>query len=61
MRDSRFILLLMPSQTAVVILQMKKEKIMPIRDQWVAETEAKGLPAKKVYNEFLRLVEKYSK
>jgi TRAP-type C4-dicarboxylate transport system substrate-binding protein len=38
-----------------------KDKVMPIRDQWVADKETKGFPARKVYDELLRLAEKYSK
>jgi TRAP-type C4-dicarboxylate transport system substrate-binding protein len=33
----------------------------PIHDQWVKEAEAKGLPAKAVYNEALNLIKKYQK
>ncbi len=38
-----------------------KDAVAPIRDWWVAETQAKGLPAKEVLGEILRLSEKYSK
>ena len=33
----------------------------PIHDKYIAGLEAKGLPARKVYNEANRLLEKYSK
>jgi len=38
-----------------------KDAVAPIKDWWVAETQAKGLPAKEVLGEILRLSEKYSK
>ena len=33
----------------------------PIRDKWIAEHEAKGLPGKAIYEEAKRLISKYSK
>jgi TRAP-type C4-dicarboxylate transport system substrate-binding protein len=37
------------------------EKFQIVRDAWVAEMNAKGLPGKKVYEEAVALVSKYSK
>jgi len=37
------------------------EAIMPLRDKWVSDMAAKGLPGDKVLKEILRLVEKHSK
>jgi len=37
------------------------EAVMPLREQWLADMAAKGLPGDKVLNEALRLAEKYSK
>ena len=31
-----------------------------IREEWIAELEAEGLPAREVYNDYCRLLEKYS-
>lgn len=42
-------------------LKRWKDAVAPIKDWWVAETQAKGLPAKEVLGEILRLSEKYSK
>lgn len=36
------------------------ERVMPLRDPWVSEMEARGLPGRKVLDEVIRLVEKYS-
>jgi len=38
-----------------------EEIITQVRDEKVAEVEAKGLPAREVFDEILRLVEKYNK
>ena len=38
-----------------------KSAAKPIHEQWIAEMESKGLPGRAVYDEYLRLVEKYSK
>jgi len=42
-------------------LKKWKDAVAPIRDWWVTEMQAKGLPAKEVLAEILRLSEKYSK
>ena len=49
------------------IIQCTKEEIKawaditkPIRDQWIAETEKKGLPARDLYDEVQRLIKQYS-
>ena len=41
--------------------QRWEEAVKPVSEAWIAETEAKGLPAKSVYEDVLRLIEKYSK
>jgi len=33
----------------------------PLRQKWIADMEAKGLPGKAVYKEAQRLIKKYSK
>lgn len=38
-----------------------EEIITQVRDEKVAEVEAKGLPAREMFDEILRLVEKYNK
>lgn len=38
-----------------------KTVMMPLDKQWVADIEAKGLPGEKVYNEAVKLAEKYNK
>ncbi len=35
------------------------EAVKPIHEKWISETEAKGLPAKSIYEDALRLREKY--
>jgi TRAP-type C4-dicarboxylate transport system substrate-binding protein len=42
-------------------LQLWQEAAKPIHDQWIAEQEAKGLPAKAVYEEARQLIKKYTK
>jgi TRAP-type transport system periplasmic protein len=37
------------------------EKVKPVNDAWIADTEKKGLPGKKVFEEAVSLVQKYSK
>jgi TRAP-type C4-dicarboxylate transport system substrate-binding protein len=38
-----------------------REKVQPLYDKWIAEREAKGLPAKQFFDETRRLFEKYEK
>jgi TRAP-type C4-dicarboxylate transport system substrate-binding protein len=33
----------------------------PVQDKWIADTEAKGLPAKKVFEQMTRIVKEYKK
>jgi TRAP-type C4-dicarboxylate transport system substrate-binding protein len=37
------------------------ERMKPLSEKWVAEMEAKGLPGKKIYEDTLMLLKKYSK
>ena len=37
-------------------VQLWKEAVQPTHDKWISDTEAKGLPAKAVYDEIKRLV-----
>jgi TRAP-type C4-dicarboxylate transport system substrate-binding protein len=37
-------------------VQLWKDAVQPTHDKWIADTEAKGLPAKAVYDEIKRLV-----
>ena len=37
------------------------EKLKPVNEAWIADMEKKGLPGKKVYDEAVSLVQKYSK
>jgi TRAP-type C4-dicarboxylate transport system substrate-binding protein len=48
---------LTPKQIKVWYDLVKK----PIHDQWIKEAEAKGLPAKALYKETLKLIKKYQK
>jgi TRAP-type transport system periplasmic protein len=41
--------------------KMWMDKAQPICDAWVAEMEKKGLPGKKVYQDAVSLIAKYSK
>lgn len=38
-----------------------KEAVQPVIDAWVAEKEAKGIPAKAMAQDLYALMEKYSK
>ena len=38
-----------------------KNAVKPVYEKWISETEAKGLPARAVFNDIVRLSEKYSK
>jgi TRAP-type C4-dicarboxylate transport system substrate-binding protein len=37
------------------------QRLKPVTEAWVAEMESKGLPGKKIFEEALALVHKYSK
>jgi TRAP-type C4-dicarboxylate transport system substrate-binding protein len=40
-------------------LEKWKAAVQPTHEKWIADTEAKGLPAKAVYNEAKRLIKEY--
>ena len=42
-------------------LKLWKEAVQPVHEKWIADTEAKGLPAKAVYDEAKRLIKEYDK
>ena len=41
-------------------MQLWKNAVQPVHDKWIADTEAKGLPAKAVYEEAKRLIKEYN-
>jgi TRAP-type C4-dicarboxylate transport system substrate-binding protein len=40
-------------------MELWKQAVQPVRDKWITNTEAKGLPARTVYEEAKRLSEEY--
>jgi TRAP-type C4-dicarboxylate transport system substrate-binding protein len=42
-------------------MELWREAVQPVHDKWIADNEAKGLPAKKVYKEAKKLIKKYTK
>lgn len=42
-------------------LKMWHDAAVPIHQQWIADNEAKGKPAKAIYEEYKKLIQKYSK
>jgi len=42
-------------------LEKWRAKVKPLYEKWIAEKEAKGLPGKKVFDEAVRLFQKYEK
>jgi TRAP-type C4-dicarboxylate transport system substrate-binding protein len=42
-------------------MKLWREAAQPVHDKWIADTEAKGLPAKAVYKEATRLIKQYTK
>jgi len=38
-----------------------REAVQPVHDKWIADAEAKGLPAKAVYEEAKKLIKQYTK
>ena len=42
-------------------MQLWKEAAQPVHEKWITDTEAKGLPARAVYEEAKRLIKEYSK
>lgn len=42
-------------------MKLWKAAVQPIHDKWIADTEAKGLPARAVYEETKRLIKEYDK
>ena len=42
-------------------MQLWVDAVQPVHQKWIAETEAKGLPAKAVYEEAKRLIREYQK
>ena len=41
-------------------IELWTKAVTPIHEKWIAETEAKGLPARAVYDEAKRLIDKYN-
>lgn len=42
-------------------MELWHKAVQPVHDKWIADTEAKGLPAKAVYKEAQRLIKQYTK
>jgi TRAP-type C4-dicarboxylate transport system substrate-binding protein len=42
-------------------MKLWKEAVQPVHEKWIADTEAKGLPARAVYEEAKRLIAEYDK
>lgn len=42
-------------------MKLWREAVRPIHEKWIADTEAKGLPAKAVYEEAMRLIKEYKR
>ncbi len=42
-------------------LRMWHDAAVPVHQQWIADNEAKGKPAKAIYDEYKKLLQKYSK
>lgn len=40
-------------------MKLWEKAVQPVHEKWIADTEAKGLPAKAVYKEVKRLINKY--
>ena len=40
-------------------MKLWREAVQPIHEEWIAKNEAKGLPARALYNETKRLIEEY--
>ena len=42
-------------------MKLWRQAAQPLHDKWIEETEAKGLPARAVYNEAKRLIGEVTK
>jgi TRAP-type C4-dicarboxylate transport system substrate-binding protein len=42
-------------------MQLWREAVRPVHEKWIADNEAKGLPAKAIYEETKRLIKEYTK
>jgi TRAP-type C4-dicarboxylate transport system substrate-binding protein len=42
-------------------MKLWRQAVQPVHEKWIADTEAKGLPARAVYEEAKRLIKEYGK
>jgi hypothetical protein len=40
-------------------MQLWRQAVKPVHQKWIADNEAKGLPAKAIYQEAKRLIKEY--